>query len=207
MPLRIAVVGAGGVGGWFGARLALLGADKVEVTFVVRPGAHERALRSTGLRVIEPSRDFTIASPRLVTTDELLAGAAAPDGFDVVLVCVKGYHLEAVLPVIKALLRPAGARPTAVLPLLNGMDAPTILARGLGSADAVLGGLCLILAEIQSPGTILLRREPPTITFGELSPAPGPLSDVVARLRSALLEVGKAPQAKTILVNPRRLPW
>lgn len=188
-PLKVAVVGAGGVGGWFGGRLARLGPDKVDITFIVRPGAHAAALTRTGLRIMEPDSEFTVQPLRLVNSEDLLAGAVPPESFDVVLVCVKGYHLKLVLPIVKKLLRPPGATPTAVLPLLNGMDAPTILADALGSKH-VLGGLTLILSEISSPGTILLRKAPPIIIFGELGDTAGELAPTVSRLRSALLEAG-----------------
>jgi 2-dehydropantoate 2-reductase len=188
-PLKVAVVGAGGVGGWFGGRLAKLGADKVEVTFIVRPGNHATALTRTGLRIVELDGEFTVRPLRLVNGEDLVSGAVPPESFDMVLVCVKGYHLKLVLPTIQKLLRPPGGTPTAVLPLLNGMDAPTILADALGSQH-VLGGLTLILSEISSPGTVLLRKAPPMIIFGELGDAAGELAPTVSRLRSALLEAG-----------------
>jgi len=188
MVLRVAVVGAGGVGGWFGAKLANL--PSVSLTFVLRDGAHATAILSNGLRVLEPTGSFCVQPVRMLFSEDLLSGATAtPEPFDVVIVCVKGYHLQQVVPVIKRLIRPAGGPPTAVLPLLNGMDAITTLVEGLGP-ESVLGGMTLILSEICEPGVILLRKAPPTIVFGERGSGPGPLARTVALLRAALLQAG-----------------
>src|ERR1700755_2489791 len=108
--MRIAVVGAGGVGGGFGAALAKAGAD---VTFIAR-GAHLAAMKSTGLR-IEGARGETHLVPTQATDDPKAVGPV-----DYVLFCVKLWDVESAGEHIKPLVGPS----TAVIPLQNGIDAP-----------------------------------------------------------------------------------
>jgi len=151
--MRIAVVGAGGVGGYFGAKLAQAGED---VTFIAR-GATLDALRSTGIRVDSILGD--IALDRVNATDN--ASEVGP--VDAVLVAVKAWQVAAVAPSLKPLL---GAE-TAVVPLENGIEAPDDLIRGLGP-DNVLGGLCAIVSFVVAPGHIRHAASDPIVAFGEL---------------------------------------
>src|ERR1700761_1547804 len=116
--MKIAVVGAGGVGGGFGAALAKAGAD---VTFIAR-GAHLAAMKSEGLRVNSPRGD-THLLPTQAAEDPASIGKV-----DVVLFCVKLWDVESAGEHIKPLVGPA----TAVIPLQNGIDAPERLIPILG---------------------------------------------------------------------------
>jgi 2-dehydropantoate 2-reductase len=151
--VRIAVVGAGAVGGYFGGRLAEAGED---VTFIAR-GVHLEAIRERGLEVRSTEGDFTIR-PASATEDPHEVGAV-----EAVLVAVKAWQLrdaaEAMGPMVEDR--------TAVVPLLNGIEAPDVLREALGSGP-VLGGLCRILAHRSAPGRIEHTGFPPTIEFGEL---------------------------------------
>lgn len=150
---RIAVVGAGGVGGYFGGRLAKAG---LAVTFIAR-GATLEALRTKGLRVESINGDFTLESVK-ATDDCESAGK-----FDVILMTVKSWQLHDVA--VK--LVPMVGRDTVVIPLQNGVDAPDVLATILG-APQVLGGLCGIVSFVVEPGHIRHAASEPFMMFGEL---------------------------------------
>jgi 2-dehydropantoate 2-reductase len=150
--VRIAVVGAGAVGGYFGGRLAEAGED---VTFIAR-GAHLEAIRERGLEVRSTEGDFTI-HPASATDDPHEVGEV-----DTVLVAVKAWQL----PEAAARMGPMVEDRTAVVPLLNGIEAPDVLGEALGPGP-VLGGLCRILAHRSGPGRIEHTGFPPTIEFGE----------------------------------------
>ena len=137
--VRIAVIGAGGVGGYFGARLARAGND---VAFVAR-GAHLAALRERGLRVESANGDVVL--PRVSATDE----PASIGPVDVVMFCVKLWDVERAASGIAPLLAQGGV----VIPFQNGIDSVDILARALG-AERVLGGVAYIAASIGMPGVI-----------------------------------------------------
>jgi 2-dehydropantoate 2-reductase len=151
--MRIAVIGAGGVGGAFGAALAQAGA---EVTFVAR-GAHLQAMRQNGLR-IEGGRGETIVSPAQATDDPATVGPV-----DFVLFCVKLWDVETAGAAIKSLIGPT----TAVIPLQNGIDASERLIPILG-AQAVMGGVAQISATIAEPGVIRQVGTFMRLVFGEL---------------------------------------
>ena len=151
--MRIAVVGAGGVGGAFGAALAKAGAD---VTFIAR-GAHLAAMKSKGLR-IEGGRGETHLVPTQATDDPASVGTV-----DFVLFCVKLWDVESAGQHIKPLV----GRETAVIPLQNGIDAPERLVPILG-AQAVMGGVAQISASIVEPGVIRQVGTFMRMLFGEL---------------------------------------
>ncbi|MGE0418060.1 MAG: 2-dehydropantoate 2-reductase [Acetobacteraceae bacterium] len=150
--MRIAVIGAGGVGGAFGAALAKAGGD---VTFVAR-GAHLAAMQAHGLR-IEGDRGNTLIHPVQATDDPATIGPV-----DVVLFCVKLWDVESA----GARIRPIVGPDTAVIPLQNGIDAPERLAPILG-ADAIMGGTVSISATIAEPGLIRQTGTVMMMTFGE----------------------------------------
>src|SRR4030088_250343 len=137
--MRIAVVGAGGVGGGFGAALAKAGAD---VTFIAR-GAHLAAMKSQGLR-IQGGRGETHLVPTKATDDPARIGKV-----DIVLFCVKLWDVESAGERVKPLIGPD----TAVIPLQNGIDAHERLLTILGK-NAVMGGVAQICASIIAPGGI-----------------------------------------------------
>jgi 2-dehydropantoate 2-reductase len=151
--MRIAVVGAGGVGGGFGAALAKAGAD---VTFIAR-GAHLAAMKSTGLKVISQRGDTHLV-PTKATDDPAEIGPV-----DIVLFCVKLWDVESAGERIKPLIGPG----TAVIPLQNGIDAPERLLPILGK-EAVMGGVAQISASITAPGVITQVGTFMRMIFGEL---------------------------------------
>jgi 2-dehydropantoate 2-reductase len=151
--MRVAVVGAGGVGGGFGAALAKAGAD---VTFIAR-GPHLAAMRREGLKVHSPRGDTHLV-PTQATDDPAEIGAV-----DIVLFCVKLWDVESAGAAIKPLV---GAN-TAVIPLQNGIDAAERLLPILGG-NAVMGGVAQISASITAPGIVQQVGTFMRMIFGEL---------------------------------------
>ena len=151
--MRILVVGAGAIGGYFGGRLLEAGRD---VPFLVRP-ARAEALRRSGLRLKSPFGDFFAPAPPLVTE------ATLDRVFDLILLSCKAYDLEAAM----GSLAPAVGPETMILPLLNGMRHIDILAARFG-AGHVLGGLCLISTMAAPDGAIVHLNDSHVLTFGEL---------------------------------------
>ena len=151
--MRIAVVGAGGVGGGFGAALAKAGAD---VVFIAR-GAHLAAMKSEGLKV-QGGRGETHLVPTRATDDPASIGQV-----DIVLFCVKLWDVESAGQHIRPLIGPD----TAVIPLQNGIDAAERLIPILGP-DAVMGGVAQISASIVGPGRIQQVGSFMRMIFGEL---------------------------------------
>jgi 2-dehydropantoate 2-reductase len=151
--MRIAIVGAGGVGGGFGAALAKAGAD---VTFIAR-GAHLAAMKSAGLK-IQGGRGETHAVPTQATDDPAEIGPV-----DIVLFCVKLWDVESAGTRIKPLI----GTDTAVIPLQNGIDAAERLIPILGER-AVMGGVAQISASIIAPGVIQQVGAIMRMIFGEL---------------------------------------
>src|ERR1700761_3442365 len=151
--MRIAVVGAGGVGGGFGAALAKAGGD---VTFIARR-AHLAAMKSEGLRIHSPRGDTHLV-PTQATDDPATIGKV-----DIVLFCVKLWDVESAGEKIKPLVGPN----TAVIPLQNGIDAADRLIPILGR-EAVMGGVAQISASIVKPGVIMQVGTFMRMIFGEL---------------------------------------
>jgi 2-dehydropantoate 2-reductase len=137
--MRIAVIGTGGVGGYFGAKLALGGHD---VTFVAR-GRHLEAIRRDGLRIDSASTPMHVRDAR--ATDDLATIGAV----DVTMLCVKLWDVESTAPRLSPLVAGGGV----VIPFQNGIEAPEVLTRTLG-AGAVVGGVAYIAASIASPGVV-----------------------------------------------------
>jgi 2-dehydropantoate 2-reductase len=154
--MRIAVVGAGGVGGGFGAALAKAGAD---VSFIAR-GAHLAAMKTQGLQV-KSDRGDTHLVPTCATDDPASIGEV-----DIVLFCVKLWDVESAGQSIRPLI---GAG-TAVIPLQNGVDAAERLIPILGGG-AVMGGVAQISASIVAPGVIQQVGTFMRMIFGELDGA------------------------------------
>jgi len=153
--VKVLVMGSGGVGGYFGAKLARAGED---VAFVAR-GAHLEAIRAHGLTIKSTTDgDFVVQSH--ATGDPASAGIT-----DLVLFCVKSYDTEAAAEAIRPVVGPE----TAVLSLQNGVDNEEKIARIVGPGH-VLGGVAYVFATIESPGTIV-HSLGGRIVFGELDGA------------------------------------
>jgi 2-dehydropantoate 2-reductase len=172
--MKIAVIGAGGVGGYFGGRLAAAGN---EVIFVAR-GEHLRAIRERGLTVRSILGDFREAEAKV--TDEI----TGIGGADLVLLGVKAWQVKGVAEA----LRPVVDERTTVLPLQNGLTAAPEVAGALGP-DRVVGGLCRILSRIELPGVILHSGLEPFVAFGELD---GRRTDRCLAIRDLLARAGIA---------------
>jgi 2-dehydropantoate 2-reductase len=149
--MKVAVMGTGAIGGYVGARLAAAGA---QVTFIAR-GAHLAAIRTTGLRVLSPLGDVTVA-PASATDDPRTVGAV-----DVVLLGTKLYDVEAAAQGIAPMLHDD----TAVICLQNGVDAPAIVERLHGAAH-VVPSVVMINGEIVGPG-VIKHNAMNTLTVGE----------------------------------------
>jgi 2-dehydropantoate 2-reductase len=165
--MRIAVVGTGGVGAYFGGRLAQAGES---VAFLAR-GAHLEAMRRDGLRVDSIAGNFVVR-PVEASADP---GEVGP--VDVVLVCVKAWQVSETARTLGPLLAPR----TFVVPLENGVEAASELAEVVG-ADRVLGGLCKIVSAIVGPGHVRHSGVAPRVEFGERDGRP---SERVDALRQA----------------------
>jgi 2-dehydropantoate 2-reductase len=174
--MRVAVYGAGAVGGYLSAKLAEGGAD---VTLIAR-GAHLEALRQRGLTIVSPDGQRSTHAVR-ATDDPAEVGPV-----DVVLFLVKSYDTEAAAASLAPLLKDD----TAVLSLQNGIDNEERIAAAIG-AEHVLGGAVYILAAITEPGVIRSGRA--RIVVGELQP--GPPTERVTRLVEAARAGGIAADA------------
>jgi 2-dehydropantoate 2-reductase len=170
--MRIAVIGAGGVGGYFGARLAAAGAD---VTFIAR-GPHLEAMRRDGLTVRSALGDVTLR-PVQVESDPSRVGPA-----DLVIVAVKLWSTDEAMDMAASLL----GRGTAVLSLQNGVEAVSIATARLG-ASHVMGGTAHIASAIEAPGVIHHSGTLARLTFGELD---GKVSGRTAALLEACRKAG-----------------
>jgi 2-dehydropantoate 2-reductase len=151
--MRIAVVGSGAVGGYYGARLARSGH---QVTFIAR-GAHLRAIRERGLLIWSPLGDFVVRGAQAASEPEQVGPA------DLVLFTVKSYDNASVLPRLPSLCAPH----TVVLTLQNGVDSADQLAAVVG-ADRVLAGATYIATALAGPGLIEQTGTHRRIVFGEI---------------------------------------
>jgi len=172
--VKIAIYGVGGVGGYFGGRLAQAGHDTV---FIAR-GAHLDAMRRDGLQVSSPKGDFVVPLDSCTATDD----AAGVGVVDLILLGVKAGQVSDVAPAMVSMVGPG----TVVVPLQNGVEAAGDLVSALGPSP-VLGGLCRIVSSIAGPGRIAHAGLEPTIVMGELDRSS---SERVERVRHGLAEAG-----------------
>ena len=183
--MRIAVFGTGGVGGYFGGRLAQAGED---VTFIAR-GEHLRAIKASGLKVESTSGDFTIYPAK--ATDQVNEIGAV----DLVIVGVKAWQV----PDAARTMKPLIDKHTTVLPLQNGVEAVPQLVKELGS-DNVVGGLCKIVSYVVGPGHIRHAGFTPTIVIGELDNlCTNRITAIEQALKRAGLDVTIAPDIQVAL--------
>jgi 2-dehydropantoate 2-reductase len=162
--MRILVVGAGAIGGYFGGRLLQSGAD---VTFLVRPKRASELARD-GLVIKSPGGDVTLKNPPTVQADTL------KEKFDVVLLSCKAFDLD---DAIKS-FAPAVGPDTAIIPLLNGMLHLDVLDQKFGQ-ERVLGGLCAIAATLNDKREVVQLAPMQSLGFGERA---GGLSDRVRKI-------------------------
>jgi 2-dehydropantoate 2-reductase len=170
--MRIAVVGAGAVGGYFGGRLAQGGAQVV----MVARGEHLAAIRRGGLRI------RSVAGDALVRPVEATDDPASVAPVEAVLLGVKSWQVPDAAAAVAPMLRPGAS----VVPLQNGVEAPAQIDRALGPGHA-MGGFCRILSRITAPGEISHTGIEPYLAFGELSQGSSP------RARRLLAAFARAP--------------
>lgn len=170
--MKIAVVGSGGVGGYFGGLLAKAGND---VTFIAR-GDHLRALQASGLRVESLHGDFSV-DPVKATDDP---GRVGP--VDVILFATKTWQIEEAAEAMRPMVGPD----TTILPLQNGVDASERLIPIFG-AEVVLGGTCHVVSLVAAPGVVQQKSDFRRITLGEMD---GRITPRVQALGDVLAESG-----------------
>ena len=164
--MRIVVMGAGGVGGFFGAYLAKEGHD---VAFIAR-GAHLTAMQQGGLKLLGPDGDVILDKVEAVESASELGAPA-----DIILFCVKLYDTETAAESLKPIVGPD----TLVISLQNGVDGPDRIAAILGE-EHVLGGAAYVSALIEEPGTIRYTSAMRSIVFGRLDRAHSELASAFA---------------------------
>lgn len=184
--MRIAVFGVGAVGGYFGGRLTQ---TEHEVCFVAR-GEHLKRIQKHGLRVDSENGDF-VALPTLVTDNPAEIGVV-----DVVVLATKAWQVESAAQAMLPLI----GEDTVVVPLLNGVEAPMILANAIGEKH-VLGGFCRVLSRVEAPGHIIQGGTPPFVAFGEMN---GQQSERVAQLKTVF---DKAQVAVQLPDNVQAAMW
>jgi len=167
--MRILVLGAGAVGGYFGARIHAAGGD---VSFLVRPGRAAQ-LREKGLQVFSSFGDLQIA-PKVVTQDEL------NEAFDVIILTCKAFDLDSAMEAIA----PAVGEKSIIIPMLNGVRHVDRLVARFGAAR-VLGGVALISSTLAPGGEIRHLNKLHSLTIGTLGWRPSPLLEPLSKLLAA----------------------
>jgi len=179
--MRVLVVGAGAIGGYFGGRMLQAGRD---ITFLVRP-RRASELASAGLVIKSPNGDITLRNPPTVQADKLT------DKFDVVLLSCKAFDLD---DAIKS-FAPAVGDKTAIIPLLNGMLHLDALDKKFGSAH-VLGGLCAIAATLNEAREVVQLQPMQSLGFGERA---GGISDRVRAIAETFSAINGAAASDHIM--------
>ena len=189
LRMRIAILGSGAVGGYFGAKLARSGQD---VSFVAR-GAHLEAIRSRGLQVKSAKLgDFTVRAPAESDTSRI-------GPVDAVLVAVKAYDNRTALPMLEPLVGPQ----TAVLTLQNGVDSVDEVAAVVGDGQ-VLGGTTYVATALEAPGLIVQTGVHRSIIFGEVF---GDRSKISPRVQQLAEVLGAADIQVTAVADGRVPIW
>jgi 2-dehydropantoate 2-reductase len=179
--MRVLVVGAGAIGGYFGGRMLQAGRD---VTFLVRP-KRAAELASAGLVIKSPNGDVTLKNPPTVQADKL------SEKFDVVLLSCKAFDLE---DAIKS-FAPAVGDKTAIIPVLNGMLHLNVLDQKFG-APRVLGGLCAIAATLNEAREVVQLAPMQSLNFGERA---GGMSDRVRAIADTFSVINGAAASEHIM--------
>lgn len=186
--MRILVVGAGATGGYFGGRLAQSGRD---VTFLVRE-KRAASLKASGLQIETPEGNFSL-QPKLVLASELR------ETFDLIILTVKGFSLEAVLEEFA----PAVGEETMILPVLNGMRHLEVIQQRFGHHRA-LGGLCRINATLGEQGQVRQMTAMHEITYGEVD---GQRSSRVVKIDEVLQDAGFTARLSEAIVSEMWEKW
>jgi 2-dehydropantoate 2-reductase len=187
--MRILVVGAGAIGGYFGGRLLQAGRD---VTFLVRP-KRAAQLAHTGLSIRSPHGDVDLPSPPVVQADALC------EPFDLILLSCKAYDLDGAMESFASAVGPE----TAILPLLNGLHHLDALDSRFG-APHTLGGLCLISTTLDNEGRIIHLNDLHGLTFG---PRDGARSPRIAAIAEALSGAGFDAQLSDAITQDMWDKW
>ncbi|HUA80480.1 MAG TPA: 2-dehydropantoate 2-reductase [Dyella sp.] len=187
--MKILVVGAGAIGGYFGGRLLESGQD---VTFLVRK-ARAEALARDGLTIRSPAGDVTLPSPPTVQAHAL------SETFDLVILSCKAYHLAQAIED----MAPAIGAQTAVLPLLNGMQHLDLLDTRFGQ-QRVLGGLCSIPVTLDAEGVVRHLSAWHNLTFGERD---GSRSERIERIAQAFSHARFDSSASTTVLQDMWNKW
>ena len=188
MAMRILIVGAGAVGGYFGGRLAQAGRD---LTFLVRP-SRAKQLRQDGLRIISPHGD-AVLTPKLISADKI------DTHYDVVFLSVKAYALDAAMNDLAAAVGPE----TMIFPVLNGMRHIDLLTKRFGE-HPVIGGICLVAAEIDGEGRIVQLADFQRLVYGERN---GEKTSRLEKLDATLQEAGFDAHLSTNIMQAMWEKW
>ena len=187
--MRILVVGAGAIGGYFGGRLSQAGCD---VTFLVRP-KRAAELADAGLVIKSPLGDVTLKNPPTVQADKL------GEKFDVVLLSCKAFDLD---DAIKS-FAPAVGPQTAIIPLLNGMKHLDVLDAKFGR-ERVLGGLCAIAVTLNEKREVVHLQPLQSFTFGERD---GKMTDRVRAIAEVLAKGNFGSKASEEIIQDMWEKW
>ena len=179
--MRILVVGAGAIGGYFGGRMLQAGRD---VTFLVRP-KRASELASNGLVIKSPNGDAALKNPPTVQAD------AIKDKFDVVVLSCKAFDLDDAIKSFAPAVRPK----TAIIPMLNGMQHLKILDDRFG-AERVLGGLCAIAVTLNEAREVVQLQPMQSLAFGERA---GPMTDRVRAIAEAFSAVNGTTASQNVI--------
>ena len=179
--MRVLVVGAGAIGGYFGGRMLQAGRD---VTFLVRP-KRASELASAGLVIKSPNGDVALKNPPTVQADTL------KDQFDVVFLSCKAFDLD---DAIKS-FAPAVGPKTSVIPMLNGMRHLKILDDAF-AAGHVLGGLCAIAVTLNERREVVQLQPMQSLNFGERD---GKMTDRVRAIADAFSVVNGATPSQNVM--------
>jgi 2-dehydropantoate 2-reductase len=186
--MKILVVGAGAVGGYFGARLAQAGRD---VTFLVRP-ARAQQLQHDGLRILSPHGDATL-KPKVITTSKISSR------YEVIFLSVKAQALD---QAIKD-MAPAVGPDTMIYPVLNGMRHIETLSHTLGK-QAILGGVCMVSTELDENGRIVQMTPMQKLIYGERS---GEITPRIRALDEAFRDAGFDTELSTNITQAMWQKW
>ena len=179
--MRVLVVGAGAIGGYFGGRMLRAGRD---ITFLVRP-KRASELASAGLVIKSPNGDVTLKSPPTVQADTI------KDRFDVVLLSCKAFDLDDAINSFA----PAVGPKTSVIPMLNGMQHLKPLDGRFG-AGCVLGGLCAIAVTLNEQREVVQLQPMQSLNFGERD---GKMSDRVRAIADVFSVVNGATPSENVI--------